>query len=56
MGLNEDVDAMAEWLTEEQITDILLWRMAAEEEGWHVNSCETQPRPAVKTEDVIIRI
>lgn len=34
MGLNEDVDKMAEWLTEEQITNILLQRMDAEEAQW----------------------
>jgi len=34
MGLNEDVDKMTEWLTEEQITNILLQRMDADEAQW----------------------
>lgn len=34
MGLNEDVNQMLEWLTEDQVTDIILWRMAFEEEQW----------------------
>lgn len=38
MGLNEDCDAMAEWLTEEQITRILLQRMDAEEAEWNCDS------------------
>ena len=28
---------MSVWLTEQQITDILLQRMAAEEEGWRTD-------------------
>lgn len=34
MGLNEDIDAMAEWLTGEQIADIIFQRMDAEEAQW----------------------
>ena len=37
MGLNEDADKMAEWLTEEQITNILLQRMDADEAQWNPN-------------------
>jgi hypothetical protein len=37
MGLNEDVDKMTEWLTQEQITNILLQRMDAEESQWNMD-------------------